>query len=371
MNNDVTSTLNGHSYTQFAKDILVTQIPFFYLDTLFEIDDLVQRKLDVRKRNEISEFILDTMQDGTFYFSPFIFSARGAIEAKGDKWTITPGNKLYIIDGQHRASGLRLAIQKMEMHKVQLETYSKNDVEIKKVDNIIHHLRNYQISIQIYLDIDQTAERQLFTDLNMERKDVHSGIVIKYDKRDAYSALVKQISSQLKVKYEIEETSSRLTNQNSALTSLATMRKCLIALYEGNVRYKEGQPYYRNINPLEVEATSLLFFTIWTEMFPREMNNRNKFVCGMTSVQVSLALTVFYLTKQQHLTHKEAIHSLTILKSHCSWKHADPLFAPYYDEQKKKLSRLSSSSAVSYLTETFLTIITEERGVIRANTQAN
>ena len=366
MTNELTATLNGDKFVQFGKDILITQIPFMFLDTLFEIDELVQRKLDVRKRNQICDFILETVKDETFYFSPFIFSARGAIQAEGEKWTIAPGCKLFILDGQHRCAGLKLAIQKLEMQKVQLETESKSEFEIKKVNNMIDQLKKYQITMQVYLDLDQTQERQLFADINMERKDVHGGLIVKYDKRDEYAMLAQELTYDLKPHFEIEEITSRLTQSNSAITSLSTMRKCLITMFEGYLSSKEGSAYFRNINPSQVKPTALAFFKIWTKLFPENMNDRSQFVCGLSTVQLSLAYTVHKLTKTHNLTYLEAIQALTSLAQYCTWEKNDPLFSPFYNEEKQRLIGFSGNASISFITDIFVELIVRERGAMYA-----
>jgi DNA sulfur modification protein DndB len=369
MTNELTATLNGEKFVQFGKEILITQIPFIFLDTLFEIDELVQRKLDVRKRNQICDFILESVKDDTFYFSSFIFSARKAIQADEEKWTIAPGCKLYILDGQHRASGLKLAIQKLEMQKVQLETEAKSELEIKKVDVMIDRLKRYQITMQVYLDLDQTEERQLFTDINMERRDVHGGLVVKYDKRDEYAMLVQSIVDDVKSLFEIEETTSRLTHNNSALTSLSTMRKCLLAMFEGNLAVKEGDAYYRNINPNQVKETAISFFKIWIDIFPKQMNDRTQYVSGISTIQIALAYTVHTLTKKYKMTYPEAIQSLTIIPHYCSWKKNDPLFSSYYNQETQNLIRFSGRSTIYALTDTFEELIIKEKGAFYAKRQ--
>ena len=49
---DVTTRIEGLYCKQFGKEVLVTQLPFRTLDSIFDIDSEVQRKLDVRRRSE-------------------------------------------------------------------------------------------------------------------------------------------------------------------------------------------------------------------------------------------------------------------------------------------------------------------------------
>ena len=103
-----TIILNGNGYNQFGKKVLITQMRFATLEAMFEVDPDVQRKLDPKKRSEIRDFILKSVEtNDEFYFSPFVFSARNQIIAENGAWTLEPGCKLYTIDGQHRSAAKR------------------------------------------------------------------------------------------------------------------------------------------------------------------------------------------------------------------------------------------------------------------------
>ncbi|WKA57797.1 hypothetical protein QWY16_15020 [Planococcus shenhongbingii] len=69
---------------------------------IFEVDHEVQRKLDPRRRVEIRNLIIESLEKNEhFYFSPFIFSSRkGTSEVEGG-FELVPGNKIYVLDGQH------------------------------------------------------------------------------------------------------------------------------------------------------------------------------------------------------------------------------------------------------------------------------
>ena len=80
LTHDVIATINGNDYNQFGKEVLITQMRFSLLEAIFEVDPEVQRKLNPGRRSEIRDFILKSVENDDFYFSPFVFSARGAIK---------------------------------------------------------------------------------------------------------------------------------------------------------------------------------------------------------------------------------------------------------------------------------------------------
>ncbi|MGG5255404.1 DNA sulfur modification protein DndB [Neobacillus sp. SM06] len=360
LTSDIRTTIKGNGYNQFGKRVLITQLRFSTLEAIFEVDPEVQRSLDPKRRSEIREFIMDALEHKDFYFSPFVFSARGAIKETQYGWELDPGCKLYIIDGQHRSSAMSSALSHLKSRKESAEE-SGNLEEANKIQIYIDKLRNYPVSMQVYLNLTQQEERQLFTDINTERKDAHIGLVMQYDQRDEYTELSRQVANQLQSQFEIEQKLSRLTMQNTALTSLINIRKCLIALFEGKLSEKKGAPYFRNCNPNDVPKISLSFFESWQKLFPPQMANRKRFVSGLTGIQVALAYTVYLLTKKDTTSHLEAIHHVMMLKNYCTWKHDDPLFSHIYDPATGKIKNHSTTTAIETTAMNFINILDRER----------
>jgi DNA sulfur modification protein DndB len=356
---DFKTIIEGMGHNQFGKQILATQIRFATLEALFEVDEEVQRKLDPGRRAEIRQFILTSLKDKDFYFSPFIFSARGAVTKTDHGWAIEPGSKLYILDGQHRSSAMASALSHLKSQKETAEE-TGNDKEAQKLQGYIDKLRDYPVAMQVYLNLSQQEEKQLFTDINTERKEAHTGIIMQYDHRDTYTELTRNVAKMLHHKFEIEQELSRLTNQNTAMTSLTTMRKCLLALFEGNLSVKKGNANFGHYSQEEVMTTAHAFFDSWPHLFPKQMANRKKFVTGLTGIQVALALTVFNMTKNQCISHLEALQQLRLLNKHCSWKHDDPLFSHLYDSASRKIMNHSSSTAIQRTTVKFLSILNKK-----------
>jgi DNA sulfur modification protein DndB len=358
-NSIIVTRLQGESFVQFGKKIFITQLPFRYLNSIFEVDEYVQRKLDFRKRNLIRDFILKAVESDEFYFSPFVFSARRELVQVENGWEIPADKKLIVIDGQHRTQGMALAIQRLQT-SLDNAILKGNKLEIQLYQQRLDKLNNYPITMQIYIDLNTQEERQLFTDINTERRELHGGLIVKYDKRDKYSELVREVSAELKNEMEIEETLSKLSRQSSALTTLVGMRRCLIAIFEGNLNVKEGEETYQSIPFDVIKPISLSFFRKWLEIFPVKSNNRTTYVSGFTVIQISLAYTVSELKKQKNISYLEAIELLNHLKKKCTWKHDDPIFNDYYSVKRKRLVDFSSSTAINKFSSSFIEIINKE-----------
>jgi DNA sulfur modification protein DndB len=292
-----------------------------------------------------------------------VFSARGAIEKTSQGWSLIPGSKLYILDGQHRSSAMSSALSHLRSQKETAEELG-NQSEANRIQVYIDKLRAYPVAMQVYLELSQKEERQLFTDINTERKEAHMGLIMQYDHRDAYAELTRNVASLLQDQFEIEQKLSRLTNQNSAITSLPIIRRCLIALFEGILTVKKGDPNFRDFTPTEVNTISQSFFEVWLELFPRKMADRKRFVTGLTGIQIALAYAIYQLTKNYSITHLEAIQQLKVLKRHCSWRHDDPLFTQLYDPTTRKIKNHSSTTAIGNLAMIFVAIIEKEGMVV-------
>ncbi|WP_282172224.1 hypothetical protein [Cytobacillus firmus] len=99
----------------------------------------------------------------------------------------------------------------------------------------------------------QNANDQMgVTDINTVRREAHIGQIMLYDQRDQYTELTRNVASKLQTIFEIEQNLSRISIHNLALTSLATMKMCIISLFEGILTVKIGSLYYR-CNPKEAE----------------------------------------------------------------------------------------------------------------------
>lgn len=355
LNSMTTTILHGKTYKQSGYEVMVTQLPFKILDNIFEIDEYVQRRLDGRKRNEISQFVIDSLNNYPFYFSPFVFSLRDGIEHKKEnEWYLNSDTKLYILDGQHRFQGLNAVLSRLNQEKLLLESdFEKNNHQIDSYTKKIDLIRNYPISMQVYTSLDRQRERQLFTDINTERSEVHGGLIVKYDKRDEYAVFVKTVVDEIENLFEIETTLSRLTRLNSAMTTMIGMKRCLMTMFEGGKGFSSTslRPS-KDLSDQKIKQAAVLFFQIWLDIFPKKMNDRNKYVCGNQTVQIALAYAVYFLHNRYGLGYVEAIQALRKLKS-CSWKANDDLFEDFYNKEKKKLDIPSFGPAVVKLGKHF------------------
>ncbi|MGE8078763.1 DNA sulfur modification protein DndB [Peribacillus loiseleuriae] len=352
-------TIPGKCLQYFGKKILISQIRFSTLQAIFEIDQEVQRKLDVKRKFEIRDFIIQSLEENDFYFSPFIFSSRGKIVETDGSGELPDGCKVYILDGQHRMSGMIAAVTYLQGLQETAELMD-NQMELKKIQAQIYKLKTYPISVQIYLDLDK-QEEQLFSDLNTKRKEPHLGLVMQYDQRDHYADITRQIASRLASKMEIEDKLSRISMSNSALTSLTIMRRCLLALFEGNLTVSTKRDKLGGFTNEDAVTIGTAFFETWLTVFPRNPANRKKFTSGYSGIQIALGLTAFLLHKHHKLSYEEALKQMEKLKTYCTWKHDDSHYTHIYDQQKKRINNHSRTTSMQKTALAFSDSLETER----------
>ncbi|MGC4379366.1 DNA sulfur modification protein DndB [Fictibacillus sp. Mic-4] len=361
MENELTTRINGYIYKQFGKEVLVTQMKYKYLESLFEVDRHVQRELDVQKRAAIRDFIMKSLETGFFYFSPCVFSSRGNLKQVGNGWEMKVGDKLYVLDGQHRILALSSTYRKLGGEKTTLEDSVQYKEELEHYNEMIKKLEDYPVTMQIYLNLTPEEEKQLFSDINMERKELHSGLILQYDHRDKYAELTRKVVESLRDELDIEERLSRISKESASITTMTTMKRCLTALFEGVLTVKKGDPYFKGLNPDGAHTVACSFFLKWLELFPSKMHDRKRYVCGLSGIQIALAYTVYLIKRYHQVTHQEAIDLLGILKDSCTWRHDDPLFATLFDSNKKLLINHSSITAITSIANKFIDQIMAKR----------
>lgn len=358
---EMQTTIRGVVFNQFGHSVAAVQMPLAILQSLFKIDPEVQRVVDPKRRAEIRDFIILSLEKNVpFYFSPFIFSARGKMHADGDTLYIEPGNYLYCLDGMHRLTSMLSAISQLQAEADVAEEINKQN-DAKKLRNYVEVLLNYPIAMHVFLDLTIRQEKLAFTDINHERKEIQSNQLMQYDQRDEYSRLTMNIANKLQQHMVIETATTRLTENTHAVTNLTIMKRCFIALFEGIITQKNGQPYYRNCNPKDVPMIAESFFMELYKVFPKEMYNRKKYVIGLSGIQITLAYLAFYLVRELRISHLEAIQQIHHLKKHCTFQHDDPLFQFLYDPAKKQLKNYSTTTAIKRLMLTFLEVLHKER----------
>jgi len=347
-------------YKLFGNKVLVTQSDFASLKSVFEIDFNLHRNIDSERILIIRDWILTSVEQGQpLQIPPFLFSARGNCRVENEKWELKPNRKLFILDGEHTILAIAAAIQYFDRRKLQAEKKFKWR-EAKKVENMVQALKSVPIGIQIYLDLSEKEETKLMMDIKTDRRQLQSGVVMLNDQRNEYIILTRKIAKNLGQHMEIESKRSRLTDDSSSLTTLSVMYKCSLAMWEGDLNANENVSRKLVKAPYVMEGPTIAFYQTWLQLFPSHAYNREKFVSGLTVIQIALAYTVYLLNKDYHLSYQDAINKLKLLKPICTWEHNDDLFSHLYDHSTGRIKTICKKTTIKQTANQFIKRIVEK-----------
>jgi DNA sulfur modification protein DndB len=347
-------------FSQFGNRAFLTEMDFALLKSIYEIDVEISRKIDKERVRDERDWFLEHLENQTFILlAPLILSARGKVIIRVDGWDLPTGNKLFILGGQEKLLGLEAALLYLKSNKEWAEQERKTRV-VKRVERMIERLNNLPITLQIYLELSLEQEWKYYCDIHTQRRTIHTGVKMQYDQRNEFTILTRIVAKKLEHSMEIDHKLARVRDESSALTSLSIMNKCTLALWEGDLVGKETKMNNRRFSNSKLEKLTEEFYKIWLDLFPAKGYNRQKYVSGLAGIQTALAYTVFLLTKDNHLSHENAIQRLLTLKSSCTWKHDDPLFSHLFDNTTGRIKKHHTKGSIQETARRFIARITEE-----------
>ncbi|MEV3664920.1 DNA sulfur modification protein DndB [Paenibacillus larvae] len=270
---------------QPIKGLMTTQIKVKNLLKIYLIDSEVNRDININRIPKIEKYI-DTFESNLGIYFPAIMCNIQLKEFNYDEensaLTIYPNEKLVIIDGQHRITGLERY----------LSTMKESDIrKVKILDSML--------TLQLYINLDKAEQRELFTSINSNAKKVSMSLTTSYDSRDILNILAKDILSisESLQSLGVETNKSRLARpKNKNLTSMTRLKTFLSLLLFGKPTLSNSneqlikENYDSVLNFLE-----RLFYNLYSDLnsnsiFPREPGNVKKYVLGHEAVLNALAI---------------------------------------------------------------------------------
>ncbi|NCT39644.1 DGQHR domain-containing protein [Bacillus sp. EB93] len=341
-------TLKGVSGIQFNHQVISIQCTVNEVLKFLEIDQDVQRESDENKISSIKKYIQYGLEGNDIYFPPLIFSARGQGIYEEDQlqYRLLFGEKLVILDGQHR-------IKAFEILKRQLQ--SQNDLlSLEKVNN-------FPLTIQVFVDLSIEQERQLFTDINSNSSPVNNTLLIMYKENDLYGQLVKDIvyhhptiSEDL---FEI-----RLKTTRSKLLTAATLYLIALALNDGGL----NKNYRKTINKQNYNKYKLKtenFLTLLRKYAPIDALDRDKYVIYFPNVTLGIAKFIHTVSKEYPEVKMEHLFEQVVGKINWSHKNKDfDRLATNYNLQTKKYKFGTRGKSTSDMSDFLLSFYRSSRG---------
>lgn len=193
----------------------------------FSINDLVNmahrkqiftREINQMRVRSIKNYILENALTENIYLPPLVASLKeGSLEHPE---TI----KLNIIDGTQRLAAF------MQLEDTILKALKKDDEKMKQAYKLDFFMKDTQIAIQIFENLTEAEESQLYLDLNLKGKRVALSKRISFDSRNNLNVITNQVlhthALLKKAGVELEKRSiNRPANKN--LLSLSQLRQII------------------------------------------------------------------------------------------------------------------------------------------------
>lgn len=343
-------TLRGIKGNHFNYQVISIQCTVNEILMFLDIDQNVQRESDENKISSIKKYIQYGLEGNDIYFPPLIFSARGQgiYEETHLQYKLQSGEKLVILDGQHR-------IKAFEILQKQLQ--SQNDLlSLEKVND-------FPLTIQVYVDLSIEQERQLFTDINSNSSPVNNTLLIMYKENDLYGQLVKDIVyNHPTIPENLFEI--RLKATRSKLLTAATLYLTALALNDGAFNKNSRKTINKN-NYNQYKLKTEKFLTLLIKHAPIDALDRDKYVIFYPNV--ILGIGKFVNTAFKEYSEVKMEHLFESVVGKINWSHKNKDFdrlATNYNSQTKKFKFGARGKSTIEMSEFLLDHYRKGRGMI-------
>lgn len=223
------------------------------------IDPMVQRKLSGSQRRKIANYLQERELDRVF-FGPVTLSLRevGQLAKENGRLYLRHGSKLSILDGQHRILALgyvndqllketrtiekKLAAQKVK-HRKKPEDREVAE-ELERLEGLLEGvearriaLMETELSVQLYIGLGETEERQLFGDINSQIQLVSKELGHSFDSTDPINLLIQQVAEHnVLLRGAGVEQRNNLTAFNKSFTCPSWLYSTACMLLSGKMR---------------------------------------------------------------------------------------------------------------------------------------
>jgi hypothetical protein len=257
------------------------------------IDPMVQRKLSAAQRRKISNYLQERELEHVF-FGPVTLSLRevGQLAKEESSLLLKHGSKLSVIDGQHRILALGHVNEQMlkEVRRVEkklmaLKFKLRKDPDNQELIEEINRLEGMrgelegrrlalletELSVQMYIGLNEEEEKQLFGDINSKIQLVSKELGHSFDSTDPLNVLIQQVvEHNLFLKTAGVEQRGSLTSFNKNFTSFSWLYSTASMLFSGTM-----QPSYELMRKVRKDFASYVemmhqFFDTLLPLMPEQ-----------------------------------------------------------------------------------------------------
>lgn len=178
--------------------------------------------------SEIKKYILNNIHEQNIYLPPLVATTNETHKNKPQS--------LNIIDGSKRLMALKQIPPVLDMRL-------KNDERLKETYLAEAEIKNTSIAVQVYENLNEKEQDQLYIDFNTKGKKVTVSKRIAYDSRNDINHITKEIllrHVELREDARVEmEKHNVVKPSNTKLISLSQLRKLVSVFIRGSVTKKD------------------------------------------------------------------------------------------------------------------------------------
>lgn len=337
----------------FGKEILSMQCKASELIKFFEIDGDVQREVIDYHVADIQKYIQYGIEGKNIYFPPIILSARGkgTYDKVQQEYRLRFDEKLTLLDGQHRIKAFENIIKRLA-----IRTDSNSQAQLKYVSD-------FPFSIQVFMNITKSEEKQLFTDVNTKASKVSNTLLIMYKSDDLCSQLVKDIiENHPTIPEDMFEVRSKYTK--TKFMTAATLQNIIVTLNDRLLHTQRTDSKITEETYDQYKKKTIEFLNLLNTYFSFNLHGRSQSIIYIPKVLSSLAFFVADTLEKNPMISMEELFGDYIKQ--IDWSHNNKEFEKIGLTYNPNTGRYSVTSGVrgmkaivEYLNKTWKEVFTK------------
>lgn len=277
----MTLILNGYidSFARKTKGLLTTQMTVSDLLNYYYINKEVNRDISDQRISKIVNYIDTYDSEVGIYFPSIVLIAEGetpTVNEERNQFVFEKDIKFVVLDGQHRIKAL--------------EKYVNKEADKNRLNQIL----TSTITTQIYFNLNEEQQRELFLDINATSKQVSTSLAFKFDGRNPLNLIIKELldeeNNNLKVNLKVTDKTRITRPSNKSWISISRLNRYLSYLLFNTVQTSRKAEKILEQNYFEVTEFLTQYFLLLIEVFPKDFGNVTKWILGHEAMQNALAV---------------------------------------------------------------------------------
>lgn len=349
-NGSNTISLKAEKGNHFGNEILSLQCAVSQVLKFIEIDKSVQRDILSYHVANLQKYIQCGIDGDDIFFPPIILSARRVGEYKegANEYKLNFEDRLMILDGQHRLKAFEIIIKRLQI---------RNDESSRKS---LEYIRNFPLSLQIFLNLSIDEEKQLFTDINTKASKASRTIVTMYKNDDLGNTLVKDIiENHPTISPELFETRAKFTRKK--LMTASALDNLNITLNIGLLHTEKIENRVNESNYNEFKDNTINFLKLYYKIFPLH-SYREESIVYISKVIQSIGFFVGETLRKYPEIPMEVIFEEVVRK--INWKHSNKqweIIGLPYNNKTRKYSVSNSTRGMKIIVNYLNKILQESK----------